>query len=119
MGSLLGIIQLMLFCGTILGVTLAILLSLPESKLRDFLLPIICWCFAIFLGLYIASPIDCIPESLFGPIGLIDDVGAFVTGIAAARVAMSRTKNKSKIPEIVLDQVVPRTDDRQSKKRTD
>jgi len=119
MGSILGIIQLIIFCGTMLGVTFAVLLSLPESKLRDFLIPIFGWCVAIFLGLYCISPIDIVPEALLGPIGLIDDVGAFVTGIAAARVAMSRTKNKSKIPEIVLDQVVPRTDDRQSKKRSE
>jgi len=119
MGSLFGTIQLIIFCGTMLGVTFAVLLSLPESKLRDFLIPIFGWSVAIFLGLYCISPIDIVPEALLGPIGLIDDVAALATGIAAARVAVRRTKNKSKVPEMLSDQVVPGSDDRQSKKRSE
>jgi uncharacterized membrane protein YkvA (DUF1232 family) len=94
MQSLFGIIQLMFVCGTILAATFAVLLSLPESKLRDFLMPIIGWCVAIFCGIYCLSPIDIVPEALLGPIGLIDDLGALVTGIAAARMAMKQAKEE-------------------------
>lgn len=94
MQNVLGIIQSMFWCGTILVVTFAILLSLPESKLRDFLMPIIGWCVAIFCGIYCISPIDLVPEALLEPFGLVDDLGALVTGIAAARAAMNRTKEK-------------------------
>ena len=92
MQSLLGIIQLMFVCGTILAATFAVLLSLPESKLRDFLMPIIGWCVAIFCGIYCISPIDIVTEAIFGPFGLIDDLGALVTGITAARMAMKKAK---------------------------
>ena len=94
MQSLLGIIQLMFVCGTILAATFAVLLSLPESKLRDFLMPIIGWCVAIFCGIYCISPIDIVPEAILGPFGLIDDLGALVSGIAAARMAMKKAKEE-------------------------
>ena len=94
MQSIYGIIQSMFLCGTILAVTFAVLLSLPESKLRDFMLPIVGWCVAIFCGIYCISPIDIVPEALLGPLGLVDDLGALVTGIAAARTAMNHSKKK-------------------------
>ena len=93
MQSIYGVIQSMFWCGTILAVTFVVLLSLPQSKLRSFLLPIIGWCVAIFCGIYCISPVDCIPECVLGPLGLVDDVGMFVTGIAAARAAMKPSKN--------------------------
>jgi uncharacterized membrane protein YkvA (DUF1232 family) len=84
---------MLLVCGTILAVTFVILLSLPNSKLRDFMLPIASWCVAIFCGIYCISPIDIIPEALTGPFGLIDDIGALVAGIAAARTAIATRKS--------------------------
>ncbi len=94
MQSLLFMISTMLVCGTILAATFAVLLSLPQSKLRDFLMPIIGWCVAIFCGIYCISPIDIVPEAVLGPFGLIDDLGALVTGIAAARIAMKKAKEE-------------------------
>lgn len=35
----------------------------------------------IFAALYIISPIDIIPEALFGPFGLIDDFGILMFGM--------------------------------------
>lgn len=94
MQSLLFMISTMLVCGTILAATFAVLLSLPQSKLRDFLMPIIGWIVAIFCGIYCISPIDIVPEAVLGPFGLIDDLGALVTGIAAARMAMKKAKEE-------------------------
>ena len=95
MQSLLFMISTMLVCGTILAATFAVLLSLPKSKLRDFLMPVIGWIVAIFCGIYCISPIDIVPEAVLGPFGLIDDLGALVTGIAAARIAMKQTREES------------------------
>ncbi|MCX7392571.1 MAG: DUF1232 domain-containing protein [Planctomycetales bacterium] len=95
MQSLFSIIQTMLLCGTLLAVTFVVLLSLPKSRLREFLMPIIGWCVAIFCGVYCISPIDVVPEAVLGPFGLIDDLGALVTGIAAARMAMKPTREES------------------------
>jgi len=93
MQSVFSIIQSMFWCGTVLAVTFAVLLSLPNSKLRSFLLPIIGWCIAIFCAIYCISPVDFIPECVLGPFGLVDDLGVLVTGIAAARAAMKPSKN--------------------------
>lgn len=94
MQSLFGVIQTMIVCGTAVVVAFVVLLSLPQSKLRAFLLPIVGWCIAILCGIYCISPIDIVPEALVGPFGLVDDVGAVVAGIAAVRTAMKASKEK-------------------------
>jgi uncharacterized membrane protein YkvA (DUF1232 family) len=93
MEKLFAVMQMMLLCGTVLVVTFVVLLSLPQSKLREFLMPVVGWCVAIFCGIYCISPIDIVPEALLGPFGLIDDLGALVAGIAAARAAMNAKNN--------------------------
>ena len=93
MQSLYGIIQTMLMCGTILAICFVVLLAMPQCKLREFLMPIVGWCVAIFCGFYCISPIDVFPEVVFGPLGYIEDIGALATGIAAARMAMNPSKN--------------------------
>ena len=89
MQSLLGMIQLLLLCGTVLTLAFVVLLSLPKSELRTFLMPIVGWAMAIFCGIYAISPVDVVPEVVLGPFGLIDDIGAVVAGIGAARMAMN------------------------------
>lgn len=69
-----------------------ILLSMPQSKFKEFLTPIIGWCFALFCGAYVLSPVDLIPEAVVGPFGLLDDAGVLVAGICAARSAMKASK---------------------------
>ena len=63
--------------GGLLGLFM-ILLAMPQSKFRDFLMPIVGWCFALFCGAYILSPVDLVPEMAVGPFGLIDDARASV-----------------------------------------
>ena len=89
MQNMFATIQLLVLCATVLGIAFAVLLSLPNSQLRAFFLPIVGWGVAIFCGIYCISPIDIIPEALFGPFGLVDDLGAVVAGIGAARTAMT------------------------------
>ena len=93
MDKIYGIIQMMFLSGTILSLTFFVLLSLPDSKLRAFLMPIVGWTFAIFCGVYCISPVDIVPEFLLGPFGLVDDVGAAIAGIAAATTAMTSNKD--------------------------
>ena len=94
MSSILGTIQMLFLCGTILVIAFGILLSMPHSQLRAFLLPIVGWAVAIFCGIYCISPVDILPEAFLGPFGLVDDVGAVVAGIAAARAAMKAGKEE-------------------------
>ena len=89
MQSIFGIIQTLLICGTLLCLAFFVLLSMPQSQLRAFLLPIAGWGVAIFCGVYCISPVDIVPEALLGPVGLVDDLGALAAGISAAGVAMT------------------------------
>lgn len=82
-------IQTIALCGTAVVIAFFVLLSMPKSELRAFLLPIVSWCVAIFCGIYCISPIDIVPEAFFGPFGLVDDVGAIVAGISAVRCGMN------------------------------
>ena len=58
-------------------------------------MPIIGWCFALFCGAYILSPVDLVPELVTGPFGLIDDAGALVAGMCAARAALTSQRKRS------------------------
>jgi uncharacterized membrane protein YkvA (DUF1232 family) len=86
------IVKTLLLVGGGLTGLLLLLLALPHSKLRDFLMPIISWLFVLACGAYVISPIDVLPEMALGPFGLVDDVGALIAGIVAARAAMKAGK---------------------------
>ncbi len=92
MSSFFEVIRTLILVGGALFGLFLYFLSTPDSKLREVMLPIVAWCFAIFCGIYALSPIDLVPEALFGPFGLIDDVGAVVAGIAAAGAAIRAAK---------------------------
>ena len=93
MQSIMGTIQTMMVCGTMLGLAFFVLLSMPQSQLRAFLLPIVGWGVAIFCGIYCISPVDIMPEALLGPFGLVDDLGAAAAGLAAAGIAMTSRRH--------------------------
>lgn len=89
MSGLFEMLQHLMTCGALVVVAFLITLALPQSKLRAVLMPIVGWAMAIFCAFYAISPIDIIPEAMLGPFGLVDDIGAVVAGISAARMAMS------------------------------
>ena len=86
---MLSMLQNLLLCGTLITVVFLVLLSLPQCKLREMLMPVVAWAFAIFCGIYCISPVDLVPEAIAGPFGLIDDIFAAIAGIYAARSAMN------------------------------
>lgn len=96
MQSILDMFVAMVYCGTGLIITFAVLIALPQSQMRAFLLPIIGWIVAVCCGIYCLSPTDLIPEIFLGPAGLVDDLGAAAIGLAAARMATHAGKVKSK-----------------------
>jgi uncharacterized membrane protein YkvA (DUF1232 family) len=84
-------IRTLIFAGCLVVVVFIVAVSLPQSKLRDFLMPIVGWCFALFCGAYVLMPIDAVPDYL--PVaGWVDDIGTAVAGIASARAAMRSGK---------------------------
>lgn len=85
---MLEIFKMLMLCGTLIVIAFVVLLAMPKSELRSVLMPIVGWAMAIFCGFYAISPIDIMPEAVLGPFGLIDDIGAVVVGISAAKAAM-------------------------------
>jgi len=94
MQTISGVLQTMLICGTLLGIASLVLLSLPQSELRAFLLPIVGWGIAIFCGLWCISPVDPIPD-IFFPFGFTDDIAALAIGVTSARMAMTSGQRKT------------------------
>jgi uncharacterized membrane protein YkvA (DUF1232 family) len=90
--TMLETLRTLMMCGTLVTLALLVLLAMPQSRLRQFLLPIMGWGFAAFCGVYVISPVDLIPEALVGPLGIFDDVGAIVAGFMAASAAMKAGK---------------------------
>jgi uncharacterized membrane protein YkvA (DUF1232 family) len=80
-------IAVLALLGTALAIAMMVLVNMPHSPLRDLLVQIVGWCFAVFCAIYCISPIDILPEAFLGPFGLIDDLGAAVVGIGSAMAA--------------------------------
>ena len=87
-----SLLQTLLQCGTLVLISFFVLLALPQCKLREMLLPFVGWALTVLCGIYCISPVDIVPEAVFGPFGLVDDLGALIMGIASARAAMNAGK---------------------------
>jgi uncharacterized membrane protein YkvA (DUF1232 family) len=93
--SFFGMLSMLALCGTILALAMMVLVSLPSSPLRDLLVQVVGWLFAVFCAIYCISPIDILPEAFLGPFGLFDDVGAAVVGIGSAMTAWKAGKSRA------------------------
>lgn len=85
------IIRTLMLCGTIILLAFMILIALPKSKFRNFVLQIVGWGMTIFCGVYTVCPIDVIPDFIPG-LGFLDDGGAIIGGIASAIMARQAGK---------------------------
>jgi uncharacterized membrane protein YkvA (DUF1232 family) len=89
MNSVVGFFQLLVVCGTVLMLTMLVLASLPKSKFRDVAMQVMHWTSAGFAGLYVASPVDIVPEVFLGPFGFIDDLFALAVCIVSVQKALA------------------------------
>jgi uncharacterized membrane protein YkvA (DUF1232 family) len=90
-------IRTLILCGTLLVVAFLVLVSLPQSKLRDLLMPFIGWGVAALSVAYVIMPLDVLPD--FIPVvGWFDDLGAIALAIGSASAAMTAAK---KLPQLL------------------
>ena len=92
---MLELFRLLVIFGGLLAMTFLILLALPQSKLREIVMPFVAWAFVALCGLYAISPVDVLPEILLGPFGLVDDLGAVVLGVGTAISTIQAQKRKA------------------------
>ncbi len=92
-------IRTIIICGTLLLGGFMVLVAMPQSRMREVLMPIVGWAVAALSAVYVVSPIDVLPD--FIPIaGWLDDGGAIVTGITGAVMALkAQAESKKRITE--------------------
>ena len=94
MTEIFSTIRLLAMIGGGLLFALLVLLSMPQSRLRELVLPFVGWAVTALSAAYVLSPIDAVPEIFFGPFGLVDDAAALAVGIASALMAMNSGKRQ-------------------------
>ena len=96
MTEIFSTIRLIAVLGGVLVLALLILLSLPQSRLKEIIQPILGWAItALSVGM-ILSPIDPIPD-VIPIVGWCDDVVALVVAIASAKAAMDAGKGANQL----------------------
>lgn len=94
------LLRLMVMFGGLILITFMVLLSLPQSKLREIVMPFVAWGFVVLCTVYVISPLDVLPEAFLGPFGLVDDFGAAVLGVTTALATINaRKQKKPHLPE--------------------
>lgn len=91
---MLDLLRLLVIMGGVIIITFMILLSLPQCKLREMLMPFVAWGFVALCAAYAISPVDVFPEVLLGPFGLVDDFAAVVMGVGTAAATINARKKK-------------------------
>lgn len=88
------LLRLIVIMGGVIIITGLALLALPQSRLRDLIMPYVAWSFVVLCGLYALSPIDALPEIVLGPFGCVDDLAAAAAGIGTAVATIKAQRRK-------------------------
>lgn len=81
-------LQTVFQCGTVLLIAFFICLSLPQSRLREIVMPFVAWSVTALSALYVVSPLDILPD-VIPVIGWADDVLAIGVGLFSAIAALT------------------------------
>lgn len=95
MDSFFGFMKFLVGCGTLLAIGFVVVAHLPNSPLRTLLVQLGGWATAAICGAYVVSPIDVVPEAIFGPFGILEDIVAAIVGFMAARAAWKAGQEKA------------------------
>jgi uncharacterized membrane protein YkvA (DUF1232 family) len=89
-------LNLLIQWGGILALSFLVLLAMPQSRLREIVLPFVGWAVAALSALYIVSPIDVVPDVFVG-IGWVDDLVALAIAIGSAMAAINAGKGQKQL----------------------
>jgi uncharacterized membrane protein YkvA (DUF1232 family) len=105
MAEFFSFLKVFMLCGTLFFIATAVLLSLPQSKLRSVGLEMSKWALALGLLVLVPSPVDVLPDVVPG-IGWLDDIGYIVASIGAAKAALGERKRRTLLEEAEFEQTL-------------
>lgn len=104
MGEFFSFLKMVMICGTVFFITITVLLSLPQSKLRCVGLEISKWAMACGLVLLVPTTVDALPDVI--PVaGWIDDIGYIAGAIGAAKSALGDRRKRISLEELEFEQL--------------
>ena len=109
MSEFFNMISTLFVCGTLLGLTMLVLMSLPNSKLRSAGLEFTKYAVAAFLAFLVVSPWDLIPD--IPVVGWGDDLAYIWGAVKSVKSAREDGKNRGMYAEIERNELQARTKD--------
>lgn len=105
MSEFFGFLKVFVMCGTVFFIATAVLLALPQSKLRSVGLEMSKWALVVGLLLLVPSPVDVLPDVVPG-LGWLDDIGYIIAAIASAKSALGERKRRTMMEEVEFEQTL-------------
>lgn len=84
-----------------------ILLSLPKSRLRSFVIEMLGWFGVAGSAVSVVSPIDFLPD-MIPLVGQIDDIGMIIIGTCSAIMAYSMRRERAQLERETIELTRPR-----------
>jgi uncharacterized membrane protein YkvA (DUF1232 family) len=104
MAEFFSFLKITVLCGTIFFIATAVLLAMPQSKLRSVGLEMSKWALACGLLLMIPSPIDVLPDILPG--GFLDDIGYLIAAGMTAKSAFAERKKRAIVEDLEFEETI-------------
>ncbi|MFK7735166.1 MAG: YkvA family protein [Pirellulaceae bacterium] len=86
-------LQMIVVCGSLLGICFLVLLALPKSRLRSCLLELAKYVMAAGFAVLLLSPIDLVPD-VIPLLGQLDDIGYIAGGITSVVSAVKERRSR-------------------------
>ena len=102
MGGFFEAVKVFFICLFALLALFIVLLALPGSRLRSFVLEITGWGTAAASAIYVISPLDLLPD-IIPVLGWGDDVVAAVTAISSILLALGMRRQRARLEEREAD----------------
>lgn len=100
MSTLVGLIEFLAGCLTLLGIAFMVTLVMPDSPMKEFATKVVGWTVALVCGLYVVCP-DPLPI-------VVDDIGALLLCIGGAVAAKQAGKSSPEVVQQVTKAIATR-----------